>query len=228
MEGKLLSFGVSGKLWKDALVMYDRETGSLWSHVTGSAITGKLKGTTLKMIPALHLTWAEWKQLYPASQILSKAGPSQNVYEGYFADDSQLGIFGTRNPDPRLPGKEFVVGVRLEQTAVAYPFRHLSRQPLVNDLVAGRPVVVVFSREGATGAIFSRKAAGRTLTFENLRREQGDLLMDDRETGTTWRALAGLAIRGRLAGARLDQLPSTLGYWFAWRGFHPGTRLWEP
>ncbi len=78
---------------------------------------------------------------------------------------------------------------------------------------------------------FSRKAAGRTLTFTNLRREQGHLLMDDVETRSTWRALSGEAVRGRLVGAadtRLDQLPSTVGFWFAWKGFYPETLLWKP
>jgi hypothetical protein len=189
--------------------MYDRETQSLWSHVTGWAIAGKLAGMRLQPIPAMQTTWAEWKQLYPQSLVLSKSltqrGPAgtHNVYESYFKDETQLGIFGTKNPDEVLPGKEFVVGLTVEAAAAAYPFRSLSRQPLVNDIVAGRPIVVTFSSVGATGAAFSRTVGTRTLTFVNLRRERGDLLMDDRETRTTWRALSGQAIRGPLAPARL-------------------------
>ncbi|OGB92390.1 MAG: hypothetical protein A2Z31_01950 [candidate division NC10 bacterium RBG_16_65_8] len=234
VNGKLLSFGVSGKLWKDALVMYDRETQSLWSHVTGQAIAGKLVGMRLQAVPALQMTWAEWKQLYPQSLVLSKslaqrgATGTYNVYESYSKDETQLGIFGTKNPDEVLPGKEFVVGLTVEAEAAAYPFRALSRQPLVNDIVAGRPIVVTFSSAGATGAAFSRTVGTRTLTFVNLRRERGDLLMEDRETHTTWQALSGQAVRGSLAPARLVQLPSTLAFWFAWKGFHPQTRLWKP
>ncbi len=229
----MLSFAVSGKLWKDALIMYDRETNSLWSHVTGTAIKGKLAGTRLKLFPAIHTTWAEWKELYPASLVLSKQGRfgiegTNNVYESYFANESQLGIFGTENPDRSLPGKEFVIGLMLDNVAVAYPYRHLSREPLVNDTVAGEPLVVAFSRENATGVAFSRRLSGRTLTFRHLRREKGDLLMDDVETKSTWRALSGEAIRGRLAGTRLDQLPSTPGFWFAWKGFYPETLMWKP
>lgn len=233
VEGKPLSFGVSGKLWKDALIMYDRETQSLWSHVTGTAVKGRLAGRRLKLFPAIHTTWAEWKQLYPDSLVLSKETflgleGTRNVYESYFANENQLGIFGTQNPDKTLPGKEFVLGLALENIAVAYPYRHLSRQPLVNDVVAGRPLVVAFSAGSATGVVFSRRAADRTLTFTNLRRDRGELLMDDVETKSTWRALVGEAIRGRLAGTRLDQLPSTVGFWFAWKGFYPETLLWKP
>lgn len=233
VEGKPLSFGVSGKLWKDALIMYDRETGSLWSHVTGTAVKGKLTGTQLRLYPAIHTSWAEWKQLYPDSHVLSKETAwgldgMRNVYETYFANPNQLGIFGTQNPDKSLPGKEFVIGLTLESVAVAYPYRHLSLKPLINDVVAGRPLVVAFSANTATGVVFSRKLPGRTLTFANLRREGKDLVMDDVETKSTWRALAGEAIRGRLARTRLQPLPSTTGFWFAWKGFYPGTLVWKP
>jgi hypothetical protein len=233
IEGKLLSFGVSGKLWKDALVMYDRETSSLWSHVTGTAIKGKLTGTRLRLYPAIHTTWGEWKLLYPGSLVLTKETPiglegMRNVYESYFEDRRQLGIFGTENPDKSLPGKEFVIGLALDKVAVAYPYRHLSRQPLVNDVVASQPLVVTFSTDSATGAVFSRKLSGKTLSFTRLRREQGALLMDDVETQSVWRALSGEAIRGKLAGSRLTQLPATTGFWFAWKGFYPETRVWKP
>jgi hypothetical protein len=234
VDGRPLSFGVSGKLWKDALIMYDRETDSLWSHVTGTAVKGKLTGTRLRMLPAIHTSWAEWKQLYPESLVLSKETGfgglegTRNAYEGYLANPNQLGIFGTENPDRILPGKEFVIGLTLGKVAVAYPYRHLSRQPLVNDVVAGRPIVVAFSAGSATGVVFSRKVSGRSLTFTNLRREGNDLVMDDVETKTAWRALAGAAIRGRLAGTRLEPLPATTGFWFAWKGFYPETVVWKP
>ncbi|MBI1999837.1 MAG: DUF3179 domain-containing protein [candidate division NC10 bacterium] len=233
VDGKVLSFGVSGKLWKDALIMYDRETDSLWSHVTGTAVKGKLAGKRLKLFPAIHTTWAEWKQLYPGSLVLTKESTlgyegTRNVYESYFANEGQLGIFGTENPDKSLPGKEFVLGLTLDKVAVAYPYRHLSRKPLVNDVVAGQPLVVAFSAGSATGVAFSRRVASRTLTFTSLRRERGELLMDDVETKSTWQALSGEAIRGRLARSRLDQLPSTVGFWFAWKGFYPETLVWKP
>lgn len=232
IKGKPLTFGVSGKLWKDSLVMYDRETQSLWSHVTGSAIVGKLKGMKLTMIPALHTTWAEWKALHPKSQVLDKRSRfgltgTHNVYAGYVRGP-QLGIFGTTNPDARLPGKEFVIGLDRSGARMAYPFRHLSRVPLVNDVVAGEPIAVVFARESATGTIFSRRIAGLVLTFRNLRREGTGLFMEDAEIGTIWNALTGEAVRGKLAGTRLEQVPATLAFWFAWKQIYPDTAFWEP
>lgn len=233
-QGKPLSFGVTGKLWKDSLVMYDRETGSYWSHVMGEAMAGPLKGHTLKLVPALITTWEHWKRLYPSGRVLAKrAGPfgpsgTSNVYQSYFVDEFRLGIFGTKNPDKVLPGKEFVLGVTAGGERVAYAFRRLSRQPLVNDTAGGEPVVVVFSARDATAAAFSRRAGGRTLTFANLRQQEGVGVMEDRETATTWRAFDGSAVGGKLKGSRLDGVPATQAFWFAWKQIYPGTRLWTP
>ncbi len=233
-QGRPLTFGVTGKLWKDSLIMYDRETGSTWSHVTGAAMDGPLKGTALKLVPALMTTWAHWKRMYPTGRVLTKPpglfGPAgtSNAYQAYLEDQDRLGIFGTRNPDARLPGKEFVLGVTVGGERVAYPFRHLSRRPLVNDTVRSEPVVVVFSARDATAAAFARRAGGRTLTFAALREQDGQWLMDDAETGSTWRAFEGRAAAGKLRGGGLSALPATQAFWFAWKQIYPETRLWLP
>lgn len=214
--------------------MYDRETGSYWSHVTGEAMAGPLKGKTLKLVPALMTTWSHWKRLYPAGKVLAKrpgvfgAAGTSNVYQSYFEDPNRLGIFGTRNPDAVLPGKEFVLGVTAGAERVAYAFRRLSRQPLINDTAGGEPVVVVFSARDATAAAFSRRAGGRTLTFANLRQQDGVWVMDDRETSSTWRAFEGRAAAGKLKDARLEPLTGTQAFWFAWKQIYPDTRLWTP
>ena len=39
-EGRVLEFGVSGALWNSSLVMFDRQTFSLWSHFTGQGLLG--------------------------------------------------------------------------------------------------------------------------------------------------------------------------------------------
>ena len=55
VEEQTLTFAVSGMLWKRSLVMVDSETKTLWSHLLGKAMRGKLnfiKG--LKVIKILH------------------------------------------------------------------------------------------------------------------------------------------------------------------------------
>ena len=72
IDGKEFTFGVSGKLIMNALVMYDRQTDSLWGQIIGEAIQGPMKGTTLEFIPAIHTTWEDWKRLHPDTLALRK------------------------------------------------------------------------------------------------------------------------------------------------------------
>jgi hypothetical protein len=57
--------------------------------------------------------------------------------------------------------------------------------------------------------------------------EAGDLLID-KQTGSTWDILTGIAIDGPYQDQQLQRLPSQLVYWFAWTGFYPETGLYNP
>jgi hypothetical protein len=52
-----LTFQVSGMLWRNSLIMIDRETGTLWSHVTGAALKGSLAGTSLTKLASVQTAW---------------------------------------------------------------------------------------------------------------------------------------------------------------------------
>jgi hypothetical protein len=49
-----LTFGVWGKLLYNTLVMFDRQTDSLWSQLYGSAVDGPLTDQSLVVYPSLH------------------------------------------------------------------------------------------------------------------------------------------------------------------------------
>jgi len=58
-----LTFGVSGKLIMNALVMYDRQSDSLWSQFLGVAVEGRFRGTALEPVPAMLTDWRTWREL---------------------------------------------------------------------------------------------------------------------------------------------------------------------
>ena len=219
---------MSGKLVMNALVMYDHQTDTLWSQFLSRGVEGPLAGVQLEIVPAIQTTWEQWAQLYPDTLVLENKGRTQgNAYAGYFADDS-AGIMGETHSDPRLPRKELVLGLVLGESAIAYPFSTIARQRVVNDSFAGEEVAAVFDLKYQTGVIFDRRAAGRTLTFNPLPdTRQGMMLMQDRETGTTWQAVTGRAVDGELAGQVLRRLPSHYSFWFAWTDYHPETQLYR-
>ena len=53
IDGLTYTFGVSGKLWRDALLMYDHQTRSLWSHITGQAVKGASQGKQLQVLVSM-------------------------------------------------------------------------------------------------------------------------------------------------------------------------------
>lgn len=61
IEGSEFSFGVSGKLIRNVLVMYDRQTESYWSQLLGEAVEGEMVGTKLEFLPSWMMTWEAWK-----------------------------------------------------------------------------------------------------------------------------------------------------------------------
>lgn len=237
---KTYDFGTSGMLYKSDLVMYDRQTHSLWAQMEGRAIVGDLAGTRLAMLPSNTLAYAEWKRLHPAGKVLSRdTGHSRsygrNPYQGY--DDPQSHPFLFFNKvDGRLPPKERVVGILIGERARAYPFRLLASRKVVADTVAGQPVLVFYrpgtlsaldrsviaqSREIGATAVFSPVVDGKALTFEAT--ESG---FRDRETRSLW-SLLGRCYDGPLVGKTLHPLIHVDAFWFAWAAFQPTTDLYQ-
>jgi hypothetical protein len=79
LEGREFSIGVSGKLWKFFLVMYDRQTDTLWSHLTAEGLLGPLKGKRLNSLPSAMMTWTELKRLFPGTRVLKKKMSASTV-----------------------------------------------------------------------------------------------------------------------------------------------------
>jgi len=233
-------FGTSGMLYKSDLVMYDRQTHSLWSQMEGRAIVGDLAGARLAMLPANTLAYAEWKRLHPNGKVLSKDTGhgrryGRNPYEGYDEPASHPFLFFDRI-DKRLPPKERVAGVLIGDRARAYPFGLLATRKVVADTLAGQPLVVFYragtlsaldhsliaqGREIGATAVFSPLVDGKALTFEPT-----DTGFRDMETKSLW-SLLGRCYQGPLAGKALRPVIHVDAFWFAWAAFQPKTDIYE-
>lgn len=225
VKGKEFNFASSGKLYKDALVLVDKETGSLWTQVNGSCLRGQMKGARLTPVTSLEVTWAEWKKLYPHTLVLKKDPRIQDtLYTNYHSDPNRIGVAGSPNPDPRLPGKTLVVAVREGDQTLAYSFESLKKSPIRETKLAGRPLLVVYYANGATARVFDRRVNGRLLSFDLLFRDK-EILLRDHETSTLWSPLTGQALEGNLAGNGLQPIQYMISYWYAWAAYNPGTRL---
>ena len=234
LDGEIYTFGVSGKLLRDALLMYDHQTRTLWSHITGEAVQGELKGKRLNMLAGTpRIRWKDWKRNHPLTKVLSVASdfrrPDRQIqeirsdnYAQYHASPN-AGISGTQYTDERLMNKELVVGVRINESYRAYPFTAFKRQSIINDEVGDAPVLAFHDLASNATAVFLRNVDGETLTFKPA---QG-YFVKDTATGTTWNLITGMATEGKLKGHGLERLPAMNIYWFAWARYHPETTVYE-
>jgi hypothetical protein len=180
VQGKELTFAVSGKLWNRSLVMVDNQTDSLWSHLLGKSMEGELKGTQLETLPGVIMTWKAWKEAHPKTSVLKMSRTADEFVKAFHES----------------PGR-FVLGVRSETAAKAYSFESLKAERVINDVFEKGPIIVLYDPEGTGGRVFSRSLDGKTLTFRLAK----DRIIDG-ETKSIW-DLQGKCMEGPLKGKSL-------------------------
>ena len=143
--GTVRQFGVSGLLYQSDVLMYDRETESLWSQLAMQAVSGEAAGTALTWLSSDYLTWASWRQQYPDSVVLSSdTGYSRNYagepYAAYFADDALM--FPVPQTRSELMNKAWVIGILINGAAKAYPVDLFTDNAALTDEVGGETITV--------------------------------------------------------------------------------------
>lgn len=227
IEGRELTFGVSGYLLHNNLVMYDHQTDTLWSQLLGQGVRGAYSKRRLELLPAVLTTWEAWRTEHRDTRVISAERLGQNSeqivdpYAGYYAS-GVAGLTGETERDDRLPGKALVVGVVAGERARAYPLELVQTAGIINDELGPLSLLLVYDDTLQTVLLYQRRVGEQTLTF--TRSPERDILRD-RETGSLWNVRSGRAVTGPLAGAHLSRLTSPLVFWFAWSAIHPETDI---
>lgn len=141
IDGKVHTFGVSGLLYNNNLLLYDWETESLWSQIKAQAVTGKGSGKPLENVVASTSTWSSWKAQHPETKVLSPRTGYKRNYTidpyGMFGPESRRLMFPVARRDKKLPLKEQVLGLTYEGVSRAYPLallRNTAEKPLEDKL----------------------------------------------------------------------------------------------
>ena len=147
VNGRTLSFGISGRLYQSNVLLYDHQTESLWSQLREEAVTGPQAGTRFQALPAVTTTWAAWRRAHHDVLVLSPdTGHRRNYAEDPYADyaRSPALMFPPKQVDSRLPAKEMVLGIRIGDAATAYPLAALARAGRIEDTIGGRRVHIEY------------------------------------------------------------------------------------
>ncbi len=240
VDGRVLEFGTSGLLWNSALVMYDRQTETLWSHFTGEGIVGELTGTEIDTFPVATVPWGVWRDANPDGLVLSRdtgfdRAYGRNPYPGYDDVTSEPFLF-EGEVDGRYTAMTRIVGVEIGDDALGVPLVTLQDERVVIAQVAGTDLVMFWAPGtasaldaadvaggddiGATG-VFVPVVDGEPLTFAAM--DDGFV---DAETGSTWNLL-GQATDGPLEGSSLEAVEHVDTFWFAWSAFRPDSAILE-
>ncbi len=165
INDKEMTFGISGRLYKSNVLLYDHQTDSLWSQLMSQAIAGPHAGRDLQPLPSARMTWKKWRQLHPHTQVLSiETGFDRNYaidpYEGYYRVGGLMFPVGRVRSD--LPVKDRVMGISIGEHAKAYSLEELKRRPgRLDDRIAQTPISIEISNEGEVVAV--RDASGREI-----------------------------------------------------------------
>lgn len=161
VNGQVMNFGVSGLIYNSDLLLYDRNTESLWSQLMKTAVTGPLKGSKLTQVPAQYTTWAAWQRQYPDSLLLSReTGHQRNYDQTPYAEYRRLPmvLFSTSHQDWRLPAKTWVLGISVGDQALALPFEQLDQlEAPLNIALGDEQLDIHWDREAAAARVFDRE-----------------------------------------------------------------------
>lgn len=147
VQGSLARFGVSGRLYNNDLVMYDRTTVSLWLQVTGEAIAGPLLGERLRQLPVEVVPWETWRNIYPQTQVLIPSvkvvGPAEKfaqIFANY--EDTPDVPYPLVSIGEDFPYKSWFRGIVVGGESRAYTEDLLFSKPRINDKVGGKEIVI--------------------------------------------------------------------------------------
>jgi hypothetical protein len=214
------TFGVSGRLINNNLVMYDREHEAWWPQVLASSIPGPWEESppagSLREFRLIWTTWERWRDQHPDTRVLTGDTDrvrdygrdpygSYNPIGGYYEEESTL--FPRLNPDDRFHPKRMLLGARTAEGSVAFPRPALREKKTVAGELGGDPVVAVLDPRFGTGYVY-RNPEGAEVTVEDGRAHLDGSAYDP-------------------DALPLDRVHAFDAMWFAWSGFYPGSNVHE-
>lgn len=245
LDGVVMDFGTTGRLWRSNLVMYDRQYGNLWTQFTGEAIVGeRFLGQQLERIPTTLQGFAEVAATDPDALVLSRdtghtRDYGRNPYTGYDTVGNEPFAFRDE-VDARFPAVTRVVGFPSgDGTAVLLDRLREDRVVAFDDV--DHPVTLWWApgqasaldtatidegRDVGQTAAFVAEVDGEVLEFEPVEDAGRDdaVRVRDTRTGSGW-TLAGRAVDGELAGTQLQAVAIDDTFWFVWAVFKPETQV---
>lgn len=239
LNGITYDFGTSGLLRNSDLVMYDRQTDSLWQQFTGTAIVGDETTAVLKQLPSSIISFKDLYTNFKDAKVLSKNTGyireyGNNPYVGY-DDINQSPFMLKKQLDGRLKPMRRVATISINDNHKAYSYKKVKALKIINDKFQDKNLVLFYtkgvasaldrrdisnSKDIGTVVMYDRKVYGKVLEFYF---KDG---IYDKQTNSKWN-IFGEAVKGELKGERLNTVVYGSHFWFAWAVFRPDTLVYK-
>ena len=216
------TFGVSGLLYQNNLIPYDRATDSNWSQLKLECVNGVLKDSKPDVTVLPEMNWGVWKKIYPQTKVISlDTGFSRDYgnypYGGYKTDNNYF-IFPVASLVNNIPAKERVHVIISNGNAKVYRFNNFNDGKVIKDssfqsttnlIVGNQDFIISFQLDKNT------KDLNFTYNFK------GDEIMLSDNEGNQW-SIFGEAISGPRKGSFLEfSKTSMMAYYFSLESFYP-------
>ncbi len=180
VAGERLDFLTSGFLLNSNKIMYDVQTGSLWSHLRGVGIGGPLLGTELTLRSVNHMRWSDWLAENPNTEVLELPRPiffddperppisydytPGEAYRSYY--DNPNVWFPILDVPDTFAIKTEVVGIERNGDSVAFDVAAFNALAQITEVEVGGDLLTV-EPTGAGVRVFDA-AGGRIITEQSF------------------------------------------------------------
>ena len=210
VDGNAVKFRLVGMDRFNAMIE-DAATGSWWRQANGEAIQGGLKGQMLPEVESTQTALAQWLELYPDSLIMQPDAEFTSKYESYTEYENGQGGELTGRNNASWEDKSWVVGVVAGESAKAYDWNKLVSERIINDEVAGVPIVLLLAEDGKSFFAFERPSKDVIFTLNN-----NQIISGYDAYNFTGKPL-------NETGNVLKRLKAYQEFWHSWWTFHPNT-----
>ncbi len=243
-DGETYTFSSSGLLYRSNKLMYDHQTRTLWNHLTGRPVVGKLVGSDLKLRqwPVVTTTWSAWQTRHPETTVLVLEKTPRYSYKlgepygTYFRSETTM--FPVWRQSDILPLKSRVFALTIGESHKAYPLDSITERKVINDDFASKPVLLI-ANQGSID-VDARVHVSRGQVYDDVQYNAGgavraydrgehsfqpgsDLQTVKDADGGVWRITESALIGPD--GQKLNRLPGHLAYWLGWYSAHPETEV---
>lgn len=215
--------------------MFDYETKSLWTVISGESISGVNEGKNLNEIKSSQkISWGEWKHLHPNTRVLTYNGKQTTGYDNYrdyHKSRAKTGIHTVKNKDNRLRPKTTVIGLTINQEKKAYSLDSFKNNKLITDVFQDIPLLLFHDKKTNNTVVYNRTIDDKILEFKEQKSSHfirnNNCLATDKLTGTKWELSTGMAISGKLEGKSLQKIDFKKVYWFIWADYYPKSKIYK-